>query len=147
MSTQRAIKGVLGNFLGTYTSRYSDYNGYWLFGFLVRELDELRIELLPPDDSHPDSPTGVAVQLAVVRFRDQFQKAGLELRQVQEAWLTIRKLPGVATGPVNSRPTEGHSVSFSAEAVMAGGRRYEKQRTVFVAPHDPNAESRCTRSD
>ena len=35
MPTRRVIKSVLHNFLGTYTSRYSDYNGYWLFGFMV----------------------------------------------------------------------------------------------------------------
>ncbi len=26
------MKGVLHNFLGTLTSRYSDHRGYWLFG-------------------------------------------------------------------------------------------------------------------
>ncbi len=34
MATRRAINGVLGNFLGTYVSRYSDYDSYWLFGFI-----------------------------------------------------------------------------------------------------------------
>jgi len=29
------MTAVLKNFLGTYTSRYSDFQGYWLFGFLV----------------------------------------------------------------------------------------------------------------
>jgi hypothetical protein len=33
MVTPRAIRGMLRNFLGTYTSQYSDYKGYWLFGF------------------------------------------------------------------------------------------------------------------
>ncbi len=35
---RRIIKAVLDNFLGTYTSRYSDFHGYWLFGFLVKDL-------------------------------------------------------------------------------------------------------------
>ena len=46
MAKRRAIRGVLGNFLGTFTSRYSDYDGYWLFGFLVADLKDLRIDLL-----------------------------------------------------------------------------------------------------
>jgi hypothetical protein len=47
MKPRRIIKGVLHNFLGTYTSRYSDYDGYWLFGMLVRDVEELSIDLLP----------------------------------------------------------------------------------------------------
>ena len=35
MPTRNALKGVLAGFLGTYTSRNSDYRGYWLLGFLV----------------------------------------------------------------------------------------------------------------
>ena len=46
---RRIIKGVLHNFIGTYTSRYSDYDGYWLFGMVVRDVAELRIDLLYPN--------------------------------------------------------------------------------------------------
>ena len=56
MASRRVIKGVLGNFLGTYVSRYSDYDGYWLFGFLVGDLGELRINLLGQSVSDPDTP-------------------------------------------------------------------------------------------
>ena len=41
MATRRVIKSVLSNFLGTYVSRYSEYDGYLLFGFLVADFDEL----------------------------------------------------------------------------------------------------------
>ena len=40
MPRRRTIKGVLDNFLGTYTSRYSDYDGYWLFGMVVGEVTD-----------------------------------------------------------------------------------------------------------
>jgi hypothetical protein len=46
MATRRVIKSVLRNFLGTYTSRYSEIRGYWLFGFLVPDLGELHFDLL-----------------------------------------------------------------------------------------------------
>ena len=75
--TRRAILGVLGNFLGTYTSRYSDYEGYWLFGFLVTDIGELRIDLLAPSAGESDAPLGVAVRSAAAQFADQVQKAGL----------------------------------------------------------------------
>jgi hypothetical protein len=34
---KRIINGVLDNFLGTFTSRYSNYSGYWVFGMMVEE--------------------------------------------------------------------------------------------------------------
>ena len=46
MTSRRVIPGVLHNFLGTFTSRYSDFNGYWIFGFLVEKMDSVRIDLL-----------------------------------------------------------------------------------------------------
>ncbi len=77
MATRRIIKGVLGNFLGTYVSRYSDYDGYLLFGFLVGDFAELRINLLGQSVADPDSPLGVAVLTAVAKFEDQRAKAHL----------------------------------------------------------------------
>ena len=145
MATRRAIKGVLGNFLGTYESRYSDYHGYWLFGFLVGELGELRIDLLGQPIHDPKSPLEVAVQSAAIKFKEQCQKAHLVLDQVQKAWLTIRRLPGSIRGPVNGRPCDGYSLRFTAEAVMVGGRSYGRDQIVFVAPHNAAIEQRSTR--
>ena len=75
MATRRVIKCVLGNFLGTYTSRYSDFGGYWLFGFLVADLAELQINLLGQDVSDPASPSGVAISSAVAKFDEQREKS------------------------------------------------------------------------
>ena len=143
--TRRAIRGVLAAFLGTYVSRYSDYHGYWLFGFLVADLGELRINLLEHPAGESDDPLGLAVQSAVAKFADQLQKAGLVRPQVREAWLTIRKLPRPAVGLVNSVSCTGHDVSFSAMATMAAGRRYEREQIVFVAPHNAEVEARNRR--
>ena len=46
MASRSVIKSVLWNFLGTYMSRYSDYDGYWLFGFLIEDMGELEINIL-----------------------------------------------------------------------------------------------------
>jgi hypothetical protein len=142
MVTRRVIRGVLGNFLGTYMSRYSDYNGYWLFGYLVGALGTLRIDLLAPAMTDSASPSSVAGRLAGERFADQARKASLARSQIREAWLLIQRQPGSIMGSVNSHPCSGYKVSFSAGAVMEDGRRYGCERVVFIAEHNPAHELR-----
>jgi len=146
MATRRAIRGVLGNFLGTYTSRYSDYNGYWLFGFLIDDLGDLRIDLLQTSAVESTNPLGVAIRSAVVKFADQLQKARLVGSQITEAWLIIQKLPGVVKGSINGVSCVGDNVNFSVEAVMDGGRKYERKQVVFVASHNATVELRSMRA-
>ena len=81
------------------------------------------------------------------KFADQLQKAGLTRQLVREAWLTIHKLPGLVAGSVNNVPCTGHNVRFSAGAVMVGGRRYERDQVLFIAPHNPDVEGRSARAD
>jgi hypothetical protein len=140
MATRRVIKGVLGNFLGTYVSRYSDYDGYLLFGFLVGQLDELRVNLLGQSVSEPLSPLGVAVLTAVTKFEEQRRKAGLAASRIREASLTVRRLPGLVSGSINRQPCSGFNISFRAAAVMDDGKNYERERVVFVAPHQAAVE-------
>ena len=47
MPTRRVIKSVLRNLLGTLTSRYSDWHGYWLLGFVVKDLEPIESMTLP----------------------------------------------------------------------------------------------------
>ncbi len=76
MMRRRTINGVLHNFLGTYTSRYSDYDGYWLFGLLVGEVGELKIDLLSPTvGTTTSAPVAAVIELAVRKFREQMEKA------------------------------------------------------------------------
>ncbi len=145
MATRRAIKGVLQNFLGTYVSRYSDYDGYLLFEFLVSELGELKVNLLGQSVSDPDSPVGVAVLSAIAKFADQRQKAGLTAAQVRDAYLTMQRLPGLRAGEVNGQSCEGYNVRFLVEAVMNGNGRYEQERAIFIAPHEAKVGRRSMR--
>lgn len=147
MANRRMIRGALGNFLGTYTSRYSDYDGYWLFGMLVDQLDELDIDLLHPGESSgPASPIALAIRLAASKLADQLGKAGIPASCIREARLTIAKLPGVTQGPVNGRVCAGHNVRFCARVVSDLGTTYEKAISVFIAPHNPRIESRSGRA-
>lgn len=135
MPTRRIIKGVLGNFLGTYVSRYSDYNGRLLFGFLVGNLDDVRINLLGQEVHNPDSPMGAAILSAIARFDEQRQRAGLDGARIHEAWLTIKQLPGPVLGAIHETPCLGFNVEFTVEAVMDDSKRYQRNRVVFIAPN------------
>jgi hypothetical protein len=138
------IKGVLDNFLGTYTSRYTDYEGYWLFGLLVSDLCELEFDVLAGGGG-PDSPFGVAERVACLKFADQMRKAGLDRSQVRRAWLRMERLRGPVTQYFHfaaQRGRAGYGVGFRAGSETDDGRVYERGRVVFVAPHDPMCELR-----
>lgn len=109
------MRAVLSNFLGTFTSRYSDFQGYWLFGFLIEDLVELRIDLLAPAVGEPGLPPDVAIHTAVKKFEDQLQKARLDKRRIREAWLTIRKLPERLDGTIDSRGRAGYKSHSSQQ--------------------------------
>ena len=143
---RRTIKGALPNFLGTYTSRYSDYDGYWIFGILLGSLGELQIDLLGPVQGDPQGPAiAAAIQLARQRFREQIEKAGSSISCTRDASLKIMRLPQPETGAVNGRICAGHRVRFVARVVSDLGKTYESEKCVFVAPHDPKVELRSAR--
>lgn len=148
MARRRRITSVLHNFLGTYTSRYSDYDGYWLFGMVVSHIDALDIDLLHgADTSLGTSPDAVVIRLAGERFAEQVEKAGLSVSCVREARLSITKSAVVKNGPVNGHVCAGHDVRFAARATSDLGRTYERAISVFVAPHNPRVEVRSTRGE
>jgi hypothetical protein len=146
MGAKTKIRGVLGNFLGTYTSRYSDYEGYWLFGFLVANLDVFEIDLLAEHGSGESTPFGFASQSAADKFATQMAKAGLQRTRIREASLVMERSAETRISPVNGRQRPGHHVRFCASAVMEGGRKFQREVVVFVAPHDAAIESRSTRA-
>ncbi len=146
MANRRAIKGALRNFVETYTSRYSDFEGYWLFGFIVDGLQELSIDLLYPVFDYPAAtPEYVAIYLAAARFRDQIEKTGLSISCIREARLLITKSPESKTGLVNGHPCLGHNVDFLATAISNHDKKFEYIKTLFVAPHNSNVEIQSTR--
>ena len=56
MKVRRRIKGALASFLNTYISRYTDLNGYWLFGQLLVEVFETDLTILSDSSQLPDLP-------------------------------------------------------------------------------------------
>lgn len=147
MKIRRQITGVLCGLLDTYSSRYSDYDGYWIFGFLVREKDSFSFDLLGKGSVFLLSPVKArAQQLACLKFREQLHRAHIPEEYVSKAELTIRKIGDPRIGPVNGHLSNGYQVSLVAEAVSDLGKKYRAEKFLFAAPHDPSVELRSARS-
>jgi hypothetical protein len=146
MATRKVMRSVLRGFLGTYTSRYSDYRGYWLHGQLPPDLLECTVDLLGSAPL-PHGPAEAARRLAVRRFAEQLHKSGLARDVVREAALHIARTAEVVEGRQGDFVVPGHIVRFSARSVMDNGRVYQDECKVFVAPHDPDKEGRRLEAD
>ena len=146
MATRNALSGVLTNFLGAYVSRYSEYNGYWMFGSLVPDFTMLSIDLLGNVTDEAITPISVARNRAVARFNDQLIKAGLSPADVSAASLAIHRSLEPVTGKVNGYCCIGYQVIFAAEGTMASGKQYQSCRLAFIAPHNPHYERQSVRN-
>jgi hypothetical protein len=146
MARRTELKGVLHGLLGTFTSRYADCDGYWICGLLVAHIDRaLEIDLLSlPEEELLRSPMSAATLHARLSFAEQLEKVGIPRPWVREAVLEIARRPGRRderaswNGPMRS----GHTYRFAAHALSDLGRRFEAEVRIFVAPHDPQLESR-----
>jgi hypothetical protein len=150
MATRRIIKSVLHNFLGTLSSRYSDWHGYWLFGFVVNDLERLDHDLLIPVAGSPDeTPLAHIRSLATIKFLEQLSKARLDPIHIREATLILERLPErveVQYNPyTDPYTTSGYRVRFMVSAITDLGKVYECEQIVAVAPHDWTHESQSTR--
>jgi hypothetical protein len=145
MPHRRELKGVLHNFLGTYTSRYSDHDGYWVFGLAEAHLGNLSADLIGPPTSDSRDAKKLISELARQRFSEQLAKAKIPLSFVREAQLTVDRSDSPTRGFVSERAVEGHVFRFSVRAVSDRGAVFEVQASVFVAPHDAKLERRSAR--
>lgn len=135
------MKSVLHNFLGTFTSRYSDHRGYWLLGQLPQDLERFSVDLLgDPPDGH--AAIKVAQRLAIRRFAEQVLKSGLDQAVVREALLELTRDSMPVLGRQGEFEARGRSMGFLARVVTDDGRAFEEQQAVFVAAHDPSKERR-----
>jgi hypothetical protein len=78
MPSRKNISGSIAGFLGTYSSRYSDYRGYWLFGQIYASIDGINIDLMHSLNKCSDPMIEFAFHLARRRFSEQFSKQGLD---------------------------------------------------------------------
>jgi hypothetical protein len=146
MATQRVLKSVLRNFLGTLTSRYSDWRGYWVFGFVINDLERIDCDLLVPVAGSPaETPIAYIRSLATTKFLEQLSKAGLNPIRIREATLLVERLPGSVEVQFYPYTTAGYRLRFRVSALTDSGKAYECEHIVAVAPHNPDRESQSTR--
>lgn len=146
VTRSRVVKSVLHNFLGTYTSRYSDYRGYWLHGQLPQDGGTRKLDLLGTA-SAGGTPESEAYRLAIRRFGEQVIKSTLTMEVVRKATLQVDTGSEVVQGWHGNRRDVGRMVRFVARAEMHTGRVFETEQKVFVAAHDPEKERRRSEED
>ena len=136
MPPRTVIKSVLRGFLGTFTSRYPDLGGYWLFGYVVESLESLSVDLLDsPDALDEEEPLAYLRALAVTRFREQLAKSGLSRSTVSSAALVITRGAPANCGAYGvPLPLRGWQLTFTVGVRMDNGRVFEDSETVCVAP-------------
>jgi hypothetical protein len=145
MPHRRDLKGVVHNFLGTYTSRYSDHEGWWIFGLAEAQLGNAQVDLLGSVD-RADEPLSAATQMAQAKFAEQLSKAKIPSSFLREAHLSVTRAPELSRGQVNGRWCDGHTFTFVVQVVSDRGKTFEDKASIFVAPHDATIERRSTRA-
>jgi hypothetical protein len=138
-------RGAVAGFLAAYVSRYTDHDGYWLFGYLAAAEEIVKVDLL--DERPRDTgPTGSAARIARARFLEHLAKARVDVSEVQTASLEITPLSVSARVRVGRGDVvDGRGLRVSVRIVLESGARVAREVTVFAAPHDPTRELRSTR--
>ncbi len=140
MPSTRVLRGIVSNALESYLSRYSSYQGYWLFGFLIETLDEVEFDLLAPQ-----GPSGTPLEAAQARavrvFREQLAKSGLAPSLVENARLGLRR-GRVANVDTESFSAWGWELQAHLVAQSSRGHAFQARRAIRVAAHNPCVERR-----
>lgn len=145
MKIRRRLTGVLCGFIDAFVSRYSDYDGYWIFGLLAREGDQISFDFLHTSVNAKESPIiSAAASIAKTRFHKLLQKFGIPAEFVSEGKFIMSK-QDPARGLVNGHASDGHLYLLQAEVTSDLGKKYTAHKTIFIAPHDPSVEHRSMR--
>jgi hypothetical protein len=139
MPSARVLRGVVGNTLSSYVSRYSHYDGYWLFGFLVPGLQELEVDLLGAS-STGSAPIDHASRRAQAVFREQLAKAGYPHAHIARASLVLSQGEPMYVAH-EFRRGDGWRVIARVSVTTLTGRTFGAERSVGVCSHDPQRES------
>lgn len=147
LARRKNLKNALQGFLGSFASRYSDYQGYWLLGQLAAtDLGGATFDLLVPEAI--DSEVGSFARAhAVDLFRSQLDRCGVEATWVRSAGLEIRPTGASVTVRLGDHQAEGQRYCLTATAETDRGVVYRVERRVDIARHDPAREHRSNRAD
>lgn len=136
MPSRRVIQSALQGFLGTLTSRYSAYEGRWLFGFLVDDVASETIDLLSPDVVQTRSrPYRTLIALAREKFRAQVGTTQLPMSAVRTATLELHRSAESRSVKDGALVRDAFDLTFLVLAVTDDGRSWRRERTVVVWRH------------
>jgi len=143
---RRRLTGVLCGFLDAFVSRNSDYDGYWIFGFLAGEAYEVSFGLLSTN-SNAEGPSAfsTAARIAQSKFAELLEKSRIPMEFVSQGRVIITKLEPATLGLVNGRTSNGHLYSIRAEVMSDLRKQYTASKVIFIASHDPSVEQRSRR--
>ena len=150
MPRRLLINGVLDGFLGNLVSRYSEFQGYWLLGFLAVERMSLEIDLRRGGPRVGYSPEERFVEVASRQFNDQLGKWQIPPSWVAAARLDVTWSNDVVNEVVNGRfgrdTRDGYEATFAASVKTDLGRTLARAKHVFVSPHDSSTEMPSARA-
>lgn len=145
MPRRKALKGVMHSFLRSFTSRYSDYDGYWIFGLVTCELNKLTINLMDVENTTNNEVVLFPAQLGQREFKEQTDKAKLPMHFVRQAQMNVSQSTATTKGFVAGHLCTGHIYTFSIQVISDLGRPFRATTHKFIAPHNPAVEHRSTR--
>lgn len=138
---------MLHNYLETLSSRYSDYDGFWVFGLLFHNLGAIKIDLDSQSSLLPGDPVLVWFEAESRRkFAEQIAKDRIPIEYVRAARLVCEVVSKPFSGSIGGSPTEGATCRLTVSVTSDLGAEYSRKKEFFVAPHDPSREHRSTRS-
>jgi hypothetical protein len=143
MARRREIKSVLHGFLGAFVSRNSDHDGYWMFGFVIADLDEQTIDLLAGDQE--EEPAAILARVARSMFRQQMEKHRLPISVLRSAQLELRRSGPFGRPAIDRYIADGWELVMTVRATTDLEKTYARETTIFVAPHEPRHERRSAR--
>lgn len=139
-----SITSALSGFLGRFLGRSSEWNGYWLFGFLPFGEHPIEWTLLPATSPDHTTPLTHARSLASTVLFDQLSKAG-RAGELTEAILSMTVLGQETRTLECGLVRTGRLIRAEIAATDHRGRRHTRAETIFVAGHDSEVERESSR--
>jgi hypothetical protein len=134
MPRRRQFQGICHDILGSFVSRYNDFEGYWAFGQYVLVLNRIgetqfQFKLTGPTETSDHHVLAVSEEYyrgAVLRL--------METNAMPQAWL--------ADGAIKVSIVAPDEVKCEIEIVSDLDKTYRCARTMSVRPHDSGVELR-----
>ncbi|NNG22188.1 hypothetical protein [Telluria aromaticivorans] len=148
MISRRKLNHFSAGLLDTFITRYNDYEGYWAFGVLYREVqasaNRMQLDLLAAT-AQPEAPAACSVARTYARYLHQaIAKLGVRLEELESASMVIEfGLPPVPRNP--NLVQVGDPFTCTLHVVTRDGRRATRQKLAQCMRVDEFRGSRSTR--